>query len=234
MRRSIEPVHRWIALGVLLGVMMPASVSALPTPPRRPADPAADDVPEAAVDDPEAVDEPNDAGREEVPDDAPKRRPGVKQIEKGKPADERLEDPEAARRAQWFGALPGFPMQGMPLPMFPRAVVPVVPPGGAGAVAGAVAGNAQAFGAHSQVIVGGVMNGIPGNGGFVVQTWVVGPDGQVIQQPPAGAPPKPGATKPKGAAARGAKPARDAAGKKAPVRRTKEKAQGPRDEAGAE
>lgn len=229
------PGRRWIAVGVLLGAVTPSPVSALPTAPRRNADPAGvDGAPAAAADDDAFA-----AERADATDEVPKRRPGVKQIEKEKPADGRLEDPDAARRAQWFGGMPGFPMQGMPFPMFPQPGFPVVPPGGAGAAAGAIAGDAQAFGFRSQVVMGGVMNGLPGNQGFVVQTWVIGPDGQAIRQPPAEVQPRPGAAKAKGPAGRGAKLERngagkDAAEKKAPARRTKQKARGLRDDAGTE
>lgn len=113
----------------------------------------------------------------------PKRRPGVKQIEAPEAPDEALEDPEAARRKQFFGAMPPLPFPGMAIPGFPQGAFPFVPPGAgaaAGAGNGAGVGVVQQFG-FSGVVVGG--NAVPGGNGFVVRTFQIGPDGAVKEMP---------------------------------------------------
>lgn len=110
----------------------------------------------------------------------PKGRPGVKQIEAPEALDEALEDPEAARRAQ-FGDVPPFVFPGMAIPGFPQGAFPFVPPGaGAAAGNGAGVGVVQQFG-FSGVVVGG--NAVPGGNGFVVRTFQIGPDGAVKEVP---------------------------------------------------
>lgn len=113
------------------------------------------------------------------------RRPGAAQLEKPEEEeDERLVDPEAARRAQFFGDMPPLPFP-MPFPQFPPPGVPVPPPQG-----GAAFG--QAFGFSSRVV------GVPGNGGaqaMVVEQWVLGPDGWVRQPPPGDVAPDAGGNK---------------------------------------
>jgi len=144
-------------LGVLAGVMFGLSIAAdaLALPPAGP---------------------PNDA--------APKRRPGVEQI-KPEALDAELEDPEAARRAQFFGAMPPLPFPGMVFPGFPQPAFPFVPPGaGAGAGNAQGGGGVQQFGFSGAIIVGGG-NAVPGANGFVIRTWQIGPDGVAVEIPPA-------------------------------------------------
>lgn len=225
MSRPMTAVRRWFVVGVVFGAGLAAPAVALP--PARGVE-AADEAPEVGDGDPaaDAIDGGADRALAGDPGRAAKRRPGVKQIEKGKPDDERLEDPEAARRAQWFGAMPGVPMPGFPFPMVPPGF-PVVPPGGGGGGAGAVAGNAGGFAFGHGAMAGAAMNGLPAGNGFVFRTWVVGPDGTVIEQPPAEVPPRAGAGKPKVGADRAAKPARKAAGRNDAAKKAKAPARKP-------
>ena len=243
MHRFIDAVPRhatWMLLGLVL------AVDALALPPAGSLnDAAAGDLGDVvaadrdgAVGDDAARDDgapDRDVGEDKAPADAaraaPKRRPGVKQIEAPGALDAELEDPEAARRAQLFGALPAFPVPGMPFPGFPPGAFPFGPraPGGAAANAGG-AGGAQQFGFTGAVIVGG--NAAPGGNGFVVRTWQIGPDGAMVEMPPVRAPAdEPGqrrGARPRGAIERGQggakKTAPDAAGKAGRAARAKKAA----------
>lgn len=193
--RVVDPASASAVIGVLLALGLAEAVLALPpvrSRPRASQDAAAGVAEETVGDD---ADRDRVGGEEPATDDAPapapKRRPGAKQIEEPEALDEELEDPDAARRAQFFGGMPGFPMPGMPMPGkimpgFPGGVFPFAPPG-AGDAAGAVAGDVQGFGVRqfgfSGVVVGG--NAMPGGNGFVIRTWQIGPDGAVVEVPPA-------------------------------------------------
>jgi hypothetical protein len=262
MRRLVGSVVGGGTVAVLVGLSLAAESFALPPAraPRRAAAREADDAVARAMEGEagEAAGDDDAADRAAADDDAPddavaapaKGRPGVKQIEAPEPRDEALEDPEAARRAQ-FGAFPPLPFPGMAIPGFPQGAFPFVPPG-AGAAAGNGAGAAAGFGAAQQFGFSGVIvsgNAVPGGNGFVVRTFQIGPDGAVKEVPQPEPPAadrgqrEPGKAKanakPKDAAERApgkakAPAARDdkARGAKAP--RAKQGAKGPRADAQAE
>lgn len=250
--RVVGPASASAVIGLLLALGLAEAVLALPPVRLRPraSQDAAAGVAEDTVGD--AADQDRVRGEKPATADAPapasKRRPGVKQIEEPEALHEELEDPDAARRAQFFGGIPGFPMPGMPMPGkpmpgFPGGVFPFAPPVD-GDAAGAAAGDVQGFGVRqfgfSGVVVGG--NAMPGGNGFVVRTWQIGPDGALVEVPP----PEPRAPakiaerprKPKGAAQRGARNARGGAGDDAAKAgrqpRTKTGAGTPRGAGGAE
>lgn len=261
MRRLVGSVVGGGTVAVLVGLSLAAESFALPPAraPRRAAAREADDAVAPAMEGEagEAAGDDDAAERGAADDDAPdgaaaapaKGRPGVKQIEAPEADDDALQDPEAARRAQ-FGDLPPFVFPGMAIPGFPQGAFPFVPPGaGAAAGNGAGVGVVQQFG-FSGVIVGG--NAVPGGNGFVVRTFQIGPDGAVKEvpqpEPPAAdrgqrepgkakakakAQPKPNA-KPEDAAAaeraagKAKAPARDDDGKGAKAPRAKQNAKAPR------
>ena len=239
MRRLVGSVVGGGTVAALVGLSLAAESFALPPAraPRRAAAREADDAVARAMEG-EAGDD-DAADRAAADDDAPdgaaaapaKGRPGVKQIEAPEAVDDALQDPEAARRAQ-FGDIAPFVFPGMAIPGFPQGAFPFVPPG-AGAAAGngvgdgAGVGVVQQFG-FSGVIVGG--NVVPGGNGFVVRTFQIGPDG-AVKEVPQPAPPaadrgqrEPGKAKAKAKPKPNAKPedaaaAERAAGKaKAPAR----------------
>ena len=180
------------AIAALLGFLLAADALALPPvqAPRRAAAREADDAVARAMEGEadEADGDEDAADRAAADDDAPdgaaaapaKGRPGVKQIEAPEAVDDALQDPEAARRAQ-FGDIAPFVFPGMAIPGFPQGAFPFVPPGaGAAAGNGAGVGVVQQFG-FSGVVVGG--NAVPGGNGFVVRTFQIGPDGAVKEVP---------------------------------------------------
>jgi len=192
MRRLVGSVVGGGTVAVLVGLSLAAESFALPParPPRRAAAREADDAVARAMEGEadEAAGDDDAADRAAADDDAPdgaaaapaKGRPGVKQIEAPEAVDDALQDPEAARRAQ-FGDIAPFVFPGMAIPGFPQGAFPFVPPGaGAAAGNGAGVGVVQQFG-FTGVVVGG--NAVPGGNGFVVRTFQIGPDGAVKEVP---------------------------------------------------
>jgi hypothetical protein len=183
---------------------LPDRASGIVVPPRRAADAAAEKAIEPEQDKNDTMDDavPGVTEPSDEPERKPGRRVGVNQAE-NVPIDERLEDPEAARQAQ-FGGMHGFGFPPLPFPMFPHPMFPMVPqvPNAGGVPF--PAGGFQASG----VAVGAAAGGMPGGNGFIMQTWVLGPDGKWIQSPaPHGGAEKPPEEPPKKVAGRKANPA---------------------------
>lgn len=164
-----------VAFLIAAAMSAPTAVQALPTPRQ------AEKANEEAVDNAERLDE--DAADEDADVDAadddgqprPKRRPGAVQMEKPE-EDERLVDPEAARRAQFFGNMPLMPFP-VPMPQFPMP----------GAMGGGVAGGMVPHGAGGVVGQAFQFSSGFGNGGgpaMVVEQWTLGPNGWVKQPAP--------------------------------------------------
>lgn len=165
-----------VACLIAAAMSAPTVVQALPTPRQ------AEKADEEAVDDAERIDEdaPDEDADEDAADDEgqprPKRRPGAVQMEKPE-EDERLVDPEAARRAQFFGNMPLMPFP-VPMPQFPMP----------GPMGGAAAGGMVPQG--TGVVVGQAFQfssgfGKGGGPAMVVEQWTFGPNGWV-KQPAAG------------------------------------------------
>lgn len=189
-----------VLLAVLAaGWLSPPSTARAIVPPRQPGAEVAVE-PAAADDEAETAEngDPGDGERRTL-----KRRPGAVQMDKPGKDDERLVDPEAARRAQFFGDMPAVAMPGFPMPGFPM-------PGFAG---GAVMPQGNGVVGHAFQFSHGMGNAVGGGQGMVVEQWILGPDGWV-RQPPAGvvAPDRPGARK-QGAAGRAPAAAKKPAGR---------------------
>lgn len=162
------------------------------------------------------------------------KRPGVAQLDAPQAdRDDPLDDPEAARREQFFGNMPGFPMPaGFPLLPMPGMPMPGMPGQGGAAVAGAFAGGqgaAVASGGTFQTFqsFGAFGTTTPDGGGVTVFQFQSNVPG-VVPGPQPPAPPQAGKQGGKSppAARQNAKPAKPQAdrAKPKPPKRAKEPA----------